>query len=74
MELLNYLQSGWNLRLGSQRLVIDAPSEGAAFDLLASAADQLALSLAIWRLQGCEATRDNSQLPTTSKNSARIEN
>jgi hypothetical protein len=46
MELLSYLQPGWNLRLSSQRLVIDAPSEGAAFDLLASAADQLALSVA----------------------------
>jgi hypothetical protein len=74
MELLNYFQPGWNIRLGSQRLVIDAPSEGAAFDLLASATDQLALLIANWRLQGYEATRDNSQLPTTSKTSARIKN
>jgi hypothetical protein len=51
MELLNYIQPGWNLRLGSQRLVIDAPSEGAAFDLLASAADQLALLIANWRFK-----------------------
>ncbi len=51
MELLNYIQRGWNLRLGSQRLVIDAPSDGAAFDLLASAADQLALSIANWRFK-----------------------
>ncbi|MGB5963570.1 MAG: hypothetical protein WBG73_23235 [Coleofasciculaceae cyanobacterium] len=41
----------WNPRLGSQQLVIDAPSEGAAFDLLTSAANQLALSIANWRFK-----------------------
>ncbi len=46
MKLLSYFRSGWNLQLGSQRLVINAPSEGAAFDLLATAADQLASSVA----------------------------
>jgi len=51
MKLLSYLEPGWNLRLGSQRLVIDAPSEGAAFDLLASAAEQLALSIANLRFK-----------------------
>lgn len=46
MELLSYLQPGWNLRLGSQRLIIDAPNELAAHELLTSAAEQLALSVA----------------------------
>lgn len=54
MELLSYLQAGWNLRLGSQRLVIDAPSEGAAFELLTSAADQLALSIANLRFKDAQ--------------------
>lgn len=54
MELLSYLQPGWNLRLGAQRLVIDAPSEGAAYDLLASAADQLALSVANLHFQDAQ--------------------
>jgi hypothetical protein len=77
MELLSCLQAGWNLRLGSQKLVIDAPSEGAAFDLLASAADQLALSIANLKFkdaqicwQGCKrpirvlASMTNESKPT----------
>ncbi len=40
MDILNSLQPGWNLRLGTQRLVIDAPNEGAAYDLISSASDQ----------------------------------
>ena len=46
MDILSYLQPGWNLRLGTERLVIDAPNEGAAYDLLSSASEQLALSVA----------------------------
>jgi hypothetical protein len=46
MDILSYLQPGWNLQLGTQRLVIDAPNEGAAYDLLSSASEQLALSVA----------------------------
>jgi hypothetical protein len=54
MELLSCLQAGWNLRLGSQRLVIDAPTDGAAFDLLASAADQFALLIANLRFKDAQ--------------------
>ena len=46
MDILSYLQPGWNLRLGTQRLVIDAPNEVAAYDLLTNAAEQLASSVA----------------------------
>ena len=63
MELLSCLQAGWNLRLGSQRLVIDAPSEGAAFDLLASAADQLALSIANLRFKDAQICWEGCQRP-----------
>lgn len=63
MELLSYLQPGWNLRLGSKRLVIDAPSEGAAFDLLASAADQLALSVANLKFKDAQISWEGCQHP-----------
>lgn len=46
MDILSYLQPGWNLRLGTQRLVIDAPNEVAAYDLLTNGAEQLASSVA----------------------------
>lgn len=63
MELLSCLQAGWNLRLGSQRLIIDAPSEGAAFDLLASAADQLALSITNLRFKDAQICWDGCKRP-----------
>lgn len=63
MELLNYLQPGWNLRLGSQRLVIDAPSEGAAFYLIESAADQLARSVANLRLKDAQISWEGCKHP-----------
>ena len=63
MELISYLQAGWNLRLGSQKLVIDAPSEGAAFDLLASAADQLALSIANLKVKDAQICWEGCKRP-----------
>lgn len=63
MELLSYLQPGWNLRLGTQRLVIDAPNELAAYDLLISTADQLALSIANLKFKDAQICWEGCKKP-----------
>ena len=63
MDILSYLQPGWNLRLGTQRLVIDAPNEGAAYDLISSASEQLALSVANLHFKEARISWDGCQRP-----------
>jgi hypothetical protein len=63
MDILSYLQPGWNLRLGTQRLIIDAPSEGAAFDLISIASEQLALSVANLHFEEVRISWDGCQRP-----------
>lgn len=64
MDILSYLQPGWNLRLGTKRLVIDAPNEGAAYDLITNASEQLALSVANLRFKEVRISWDGC-LPAT---------
>lgn len=63
MDILSYLQPGWNLRFGTQRLVIDAPNEGAAYDLITNASEQLALSVANLRFKEARISWDGCQRP-----------
>lgn len=63
MDILSYLQPGWNLRLGTKRLVIDAPNEGAAYDLITNASEQLALSVANLRFKEVRISWDGCQRP-----------
>lgn len=63
MDILSYLQPGWNLRLGTKRLVIDAPNEGAAYDLITNASEQLASSVANLRFKEVRISWDGCQRP-----------
>jgi hypothetical protein len=63
MDILSYLQPGWNLRLGTQRLVIDAPNEVAAYDLLANAAEQLASSVANLQFKDAQISWEGCRKP-----------
>ena len=63
MDILSYLKPGWNLRLGTQRLVIDAPNEGAAYDLITNASEQLALSVANLRFKEVRVSWEGCQRP-----------
>ena len=68
MDILSYLQPGWNLPLNTQRLVIDAPNDGAAYDLISSASEQLTLSVTNLHFKEARISFGGCQRPSLPRN------